>query len=196
MKTIAILGDGDLIFSYTLSTTLQTLLPEFKFKLLCSTYDSKLELLTKYPECKSILTKLSKVSHTSVVHSVDATKCLNGLLTLAEVYAFTDIIFNFPHLAVENAVLHKSLIAHVIYQCKAILSDHGILYITLAEAQAIRWCLSEVVERNDCYIFESIEFNPYTDWGSTYNIKRHHTAQSFVKRVGKCVCYCIKKKLQ
>ena len=187
------LGDGDFSFSKALLLGLSSF-PDYSACLFVLTsFDSEAELVEKYPETRGFLKSFSKQSNVIVRHGIDATKSLDHLLQDVTVEFFTDIIFNFPHLAVENAKLHSCLLGHVVYRSKQVLHSDGTLYISLAEAQAERWRLHDMVELNSCRIHEQLKFDVYHDWGGLYNIKRHHNAQSFVKRVGACACYCIKR---
>ena len=114
---------------------------------------------------------------------------------------FTDIIFNFPHLAIENAMLHSSLLAHTIYQSKCILTNitnnntdsiNGMIYISLAVAQGVRWRIHKMAEMNQAKVVCQLPFSGETQEDFPgYEIKRHHTGASFIRRVGSCTCYCI-----
>lgn len=212
---VLILGDGNLSFSASMMSILSKS-ADFvsRYRILVTTYDTLEELLLKYPDCAGILRQLERYSsNVTVKHSVDATTDLRPLLTEFGVQDFTDIIFNFPHLAVENAVLHSSLLGHFLHHARAVLptepaapcphaaadvtpevdrAAHGTIYIALANAQADRWRLPAMVERNQLELHQALPFDVHRDLAG-YQIKRHHNASSFVRRVGDCSCFCIKR---
>jgi len=193
MKRILVLGDGDFSFSATLITALFKL-PDFKsFSFVVTSFDDHDEVCSKYSETNSILMGFSKFDNVVVKHGVDATVSLAELLTAGKVSDFTDIIFNFPHLGVENAKLHSSLISHFLHHARQVLHTDGVVYLSLAFAQAERWGLETAVAAANFTSFDTAAFDLHNSWGSTYNIKRHHNGQSFVRRIGKCACFCFRR---
>lgn len=217
VRNVLILGDGNLSFSVSMIKALSRLKTFDKnVKLLVTTYDSFEDLQRKYPNCPGYIKYLSKFHNVTVKHSVDATTSLEKLVLIdtgisnsngsnvevtsnSNIRRFTDIIFNFPHLAIENATLHSSLLAHTIHQSMKVLSSttlndpvNGMIYISLAIAQGIRWKIQKMAELNHASIVCQIPFNGENqDSFPGYEIKRHHTGASFIRRVGNCVCYCI-----
>lgn len=193
MKRILVLGDGDFSFSSTLISTLSKLPKFHTFSFLITSFDASEVLVSKYTETNAILRSFAKLNNVSVKHGVDATVSMKELLQFAHVADFTDIIFNFPHLGTENAKLHSSLLSHFMHHARQVVSPTGIVYISLAFAQAERWDLEKAATTAGFSSFDTVPFDLYNSWGSTYNIKRHHNGQSFVRRIGDCACFCWKR---
>lgn len=137
------IGDGNFSFSLSILTRLAAAKLTENISLTATSFDSRSELLSKYPESDHILNELKR-KHASVFHGIDATKVLStlqesrgddGLIT------FDEIIFNFPHLGVEDMRKHQSLLAHVIHSCKEVMSDTSFLSIALADSQNTQWQL-------------------------------------------------------
>ena len=193
MVRVLVLGDGDFSFSSTLLSTLRHI-PDFESSsFLVTSFDPYGEITGKYSESSSLLKDLSEFNNVTVRHDVDATVSMVNLLDDAGVSDFTDIVFNFPHLGLEDAKLHSRLLAHFLHHAKHVLHPCGTVYISLAVAQADRWGIGSVIRASGCVLSDTVPFDAYNSWGHTYNIKRHHNGQSFVRRVGECACYCIKR---
>jgi hypothetical protein len=193
MKRILVLGDGDFSFSATLIGALSELSDFKSFIFLITSFDDSGELVTKYSETDSILKRFAKLDNVTVKHGVDATVSMTELLNYAHVPDFTDVIFNFPHLGIENARLHSSLLSHFLHHARQVLSADGIVYVSLALAQAERWELEKSATSTGFRSCDTVAFDLHHSWGTTYNIKRHHNGQSFARRVGDCACFCFRK---
>ncbi len=77
-----------------------------------------------------------------VIHSVDATKSMEYLLSdEKEEGHFDSIIFNFPHIGIENSTIHSSFLGHLLYEIKRILKDDGVFELSLADEQPENWKL-------------------------------------------------------
>jgi hypothetical protein len=156
---ILILGDGNCSFGRALENRLE--FSSLTYDLLnITTFDSQEQLLTKYPETRSILQNFRKNQKIQMKHSVDATKSLRFLLsqdilpsppeTHKTMGVLQDqqhqdrydyVIFNFPHIGIENSQIHSSMIGHILCQVKEILNDNGVFYLSLADEQPKHWKL-------------------------------------------------------
>eukprot|EP01126_Amoeba_proteus_P058319 TRINITY_DN7513_c0_g1_i1.p1 TRINITY_DN7513_c0_g1~~TRINITY_DN7513_c0_g1_i1.p1 ORF type:complete len:108 (+),score=13.20 TRINITY_DN7513_c0_g1_i1:87-410(+) len=84
---ILVVGDGNFSFSLCLAGTLLS-----GNKLYCTSYDSRKELLLKYPECENTLQRLNELG-CHVQHSVDATQLRETLLVELPEGALLDVGF-------------------------------------------------------------------------------------------------------
>ena len=167
---------------------------QIEFELTATSYDSGENLKSKYPEVQGILKFLQKEVGVKILHGVDATRYLPVQLTNEDGScppAYQHVIFNFPHLGIEDASAHSCFIAHVMYRVKDIMDrNQSTLYITLAHQQEERWLLSDQAERNGFIKFEVIPFRR-GDW-PRYTTKRHHCGKSFHARVEGASHFCFK----
>lgn len=169
---ILILGDGNCSFSYSLLSRLveqsnecntgslgvkESNIKDKVHRYICSTFDSISTLTEKYRDSAHFLQKIQtlskkhnqKTSKTTgnalqvvVKHEIDASKDIISQLNLPEDYLFDIIVFNFPHLGIEDASTHASFLCHCIHQCKQTLkTNESVLYIALEQYQADRWKL-------------------------------------------------------
>ena len=140
------------------------------YEVMATCFDTKEEIVRKYPfsAVKSIsyLNALAKTGGgsprsslavlTNVAFEVNATSSLLSLCSKSAASGpshdktfFNHVIFNFPHLGVEDCNLHASLIAHIIFRAKEVLCPRdGRLYISLAKGQADRWNLRPSAARH------------------------------------------------
>jgi Domain of unknown function (DUF2431) len=115
MPGILLLGEGDFSFTLALLKLLRTSpqrrersetdLELHRWKVYSTSYDSEGEVVSKYPGSKNTLTTISKDDFVKgVYHSVDATRPLLPSLRLSieEANSIEHIIFNFPHLGIED----------------------------------------------------------------------------------------------
>jgi hypothetical protein len=51
------------------------------------------------------------------------------------------IIFNFPHLGIEDCSRHAPMMGHILYRVKEVLREDGVFYLTLADEQPRNWKL-------------------------------------------------------
>lgn len=183
MKKILLLGEGNFSFTRSLFTILSEL--KIEAQILATSYDTEAELIQKYPEflfIKSEIAKLSIKSQVNVqfLHSVNATNLNNN--THLKDLLFDEIIFNFPHLAMENLFIHRSFLSHFLFSSKCLLNENeGILSVALSETQCKNWMLKEIASNNNFKIIDEIpiilSYWPY------YELKRHHTGKSFQNRI-------------
>ena len=138
MQYILILGDGNFSFSKSLIHTLDKPGYNDKSHVVATSFDSKIEVLRKYPEAMSNFSSMKRARTSStVVHGVDATQSLSSVSSVTPIYNY--IIFNFPHLGVEDCNRHASMIGHILYRVKEVLADTGVFYLTLADEQPQNW---------------------------------------------------------
>eukprot|EP01038_Epipyxis_sp_PR26KG_P011818 gene11818-15816_t len=192
MANVMILGDGNFSFSLCLVKIIKQ--QQYMIKsLITSSFDSKDDILKKYPESIPILTSLAQNTEVEVVHDLDATRLHEHSRLMDQNTKFSDIIFNFPHLGVEDLHLHRSFLAHMMKSCLDYLASYSsVLCITLAEAQGIRWKIDAMAERNGLICIGKYPFN-HNLWPG-YEIKRHQNGKSFFTRVDGCVHYCYQRK--
>lgn len=85
-----------------------------KITLLATSFDSKEQVLTKYPETLSSMRELLKDADVGIQHDVDATSLGKSINVCGQHYS--DIIFNFPHLGREDCTAHSSMLAHIMHR--------------------------------------------------------------------------------
>lgn len=154
IKHVLLLGEGNFSFSLSLSKLLEeiSLTNGQIFKMYATSFDCREEVIRKYPESKSILYNLSSKGH--ILHNIDASQSLN--FNFEPSIKFDDVIFNFPHLGLEDLHLHSQLLAHILHRyiivsivdvifiycsVREVLSSTGIFHLTLAADQAQNWKL-------------------------------------------------------
>jgi hypothetical protein len=146
MVRILLLGEGNFTFTQDLA---ELLLKRSSLQSIVSTsFDSRSQLTEKYPTIEKTLRGLKSFDQIQIFHEIDATKCLKSQLMSSPCTTenFDHIIFNFPHLGYEDCKAHSSLIGHILYRVRGILSDsespsQASFYLTLAESQAQNWNL-------------------------------------------------------
>jgi hypothetical protein len=144
---ILVLGDGNYSYSRALEQSLEfrqlhSSSPSLSYDLLSLTsFDSKESLFDKYPESKSILQLLERNSRIQIHFSIDATQSLNSLVVDEQL--FDTVIFNFPHIGIENSQIHSSMIGHILHQVKGVMKEDGVFYLSLADDQPHNWKLYE-----------------------------------------------------
>jgi hypothetical protein len=113
MKSILILGDGNFSFTLSLHNLIRQSLSQYHIT--ATSYDSRDAILAKYHESYRILNILDSYKDGLVIcHGVDATQSL-ALQLQTNRTKFDEIIFNFPHLGVENCLLHSYLLGHTLH---------------------------------------------------------------------------------
>jgi hypothetical protein len=158
--TTLICGDGNFSFSLALSKMTNE-------AIWATSYDSLPELLAKYPEFAAIRSQLKVV-----YHGIDA--CQLPFRNM------DTIIWNHPHLGVEDFKLHQRLLAHFFYSCTQALSPTGIVHVTLVDGQDLKWEVIQQANRHNlflqsCQLFDESRFDGYIP-------KRNKTPKSFKNR--------------
>ncbi|CAM9133729.1 unnamed protein product [Ectocarpus sp. 4 AP-2014] len=129
---ILILGDGNFSFSLALANGLllpptphlqpspQARLQQQAFEIVATSFDGRLDLLSKYVEAPGIVAALRSLGVT-VLHNVDATALDSRVLqvspsdrrrTQLQQQQFEHVIFNHPHTGTEDMRRHRSFLGH------------------------------------------------------------------------------------
>ena len=200
---ILLLGEGNFTFASALLNVLNSDRNIIYQKITSTSYDSRNELEQKYQDIKSILKKICSYDRVLIMHNIDASKSLSDQLSSVENdsndsieardFTYDHIIFNFPHLGIEDAMRHSCLLAHFLDSVKSIINESSIVYITLTKRQCDRWKLNEMSTRNNFIVSQEVSFIAAA-WPN-YESKRHHRGQSFRTRIfadDECVTYCLR----
>lgn len=186
MSTILCLGEGNFSFARALSQLLCSSSPNDEntiinvSNLVVTSYDSYDDLVSKYSDINSILSSLKKDSRVLIRHSIDASMPLANQLDMPS-HEFDHIIFNFPHLGIENAVAHSSLLGHFFASAKLSMNSSSIIYLTLTTNQFARWRGAEMASRNGLQLISRLKLQE--DVWIGYECKRHHVGKSFRTRI-------------
>ena len=117
---ILFLGEGDFSFTHAFLCRLTDVKQDNVFDVVSTSYYSAMEVLTKYPHAKKTLGTFAKNTdrRIRICHDIDATKSLVTQLSLCPTptEAIDHVVFNFPHLGVEDCKSHSSLVAHIFYR--------------------------------------------------------------------------------
>ena len=193
---ILLLGEGDFSFSFVLEKYMGISKGISKPRIVSSSFDSEEEVAKKYKDAEAWLSKWKDGDGSvKTLHGIDATKdLLSQLGPAAADCKFSSVIFNFPHLGVEDAKLHGAMIAHVMMRARELLlgkggaGGRGFFILALADAQAERWKANDMATRNNMPLVKQFAFRP-NDWPG-YKIRRHINGKSFEKRVQLCSFFC------
>ena len=105
---VLLLGEGN--FSFAQAYAVQH--PESE--IFATSFDSEIDVRTKYPEALSCLEALSRHDHASLHYGIDAT-ALSGTDFGLE---FDLILFNHPHSGSEHLQRHQSLLSHFFHSAR------------------------------------------------------------------------------
>lgn len=193
MLSILTLGDGDFTFSLDLarhlasstSTSVNSLTPSIHVT--ATGIDSLKELTSKYRDAGFVLKSLCSIDEVKVdiVHGVNAV----ALKRYDSVTAADHVIFNHPHLATEDGMLHARFLSHLFWSVDRLwLDSGGRFHLTLAAGQFERWHCLDAAERQGFELLDRSVFGPPTlgsDIKSYYEFRRHQTGKSFMGRRAK-----------
>jgi len=163
---VLLLGEGDFSFAAALARLPPTEsaavvgLPEnsmSEISLTASSLDSEAEVLATYPEAR--LNLMVAGERCRILHGVDALR-VEGV--------WDAVVWNHPHLGVEDAQAHKCLLTHFLNGCPAPL-----VVIRLLAGQAERWGLAGI---QGWYVSGGFKFPGLPG----YRLKRNLSAKSFV----------------
>ncbi|KAK3281960.1 hypothetical protein CYMTET_10279 [Cymbomonas tetramitiformis] len=186
------LGEGDFTFSlsfvskYLELAQVNRALP--KLDILATSFDGSTDVVKKYIEGKRILRALRQQScahvFTAVLHNIDATQLSPTTLEIDGKGLFDLIVFQFPHLGIEDAKRHSYLLGHLFHSCSQgdILARGGRIYISLVEGQAERWELEAQAARNKLRVEGTLELRE--DAWPGYHVRRHQ-GHSFRSKSGR-----------
>lgn len=134
-ERVLLLGEGNFSFAASLVS-----LAVSSLRLHCTSFDSLSALKERYPEVSHFLRVLAAKEGVVLEHGIDAT----ALHRHYPGHSFDQVVFNFPHLGVEDCRLHSSLLAHLLHSSRAVLRPGGSVHISLSSDQSSRWRLFEV----------------------------------------------------
>ncbi|ETO23897.1 hypothetical protein RFI_13262 [Reticulomyxa filosa] len=196
-KKVLLLGDGDFTFTLALYNKIskrRSDLPllaswwasedEVSVEITPTCFDTKEEVLSKYSNFETTCKQLSKVKSkrvklAEIQYGVDAT-------TIHETHKnekWDLIIFNNPHLGVENKKRNGGLCMHILYsslQCTE--KSGGQIWITLVKEQLEQWQILQTASntsmlKTDLRYLGSFSFLD-TFWPG-YTCRRHQSGKSF-----------------
>ncbi|EGD73634.1 hypothetical protein PTSG_05342 [Salpingoeca rosetta] len=188
-RVVLILGDGNFSFSLSLADALwgrciskpaadaffstNTFDISDDLYILATSFDQREELLDKYPETAGILERLQRFSHVQVLHGINAWQIQDQLPGVQ----FDAIVWNHPHLGVEDFRLHKFLMAHFFHSAEQCLAPNGFVSVSLVQGQAERWDITPQALKSGLHVSKHAAFDPCAWYG--YQTKRNRTGQSF-----------------
>lgn len=170
-----------------------------------TSFDTRLELHSKYPESKEILKELEDTSNfkyhlnLKLLHGINAWE-LHSHFSEAEKdvlneisneimidrtprneekleSSFDTIIWNHPHLGTENFKLHRFLMAHFFDSVSRVLRIGGQVCLTLVQGQDLRWSIVTEAKRRGFELVEVCYFDETLFPG--YVVKRNKHGGSF-----------------
>ncbi|CAM9377103.1 unnamed protein product [Choristocarpus tenellus] len=195
---IITLGDGNFSFSVALARFLlqqrdaspqseeggergeATLSNSRRVTIVATSFDSREELLRKYPESYGITCRLKEMG-VLVLHEIDATALGDGD-NIVDGGLFHHIIFNHPHTGTEDMRRHISLLGHFFHAARrtSVLCAGGVVHVTLAGDQPDRWRIREQANRHG---FALLSRHPFPSTRlEGFMTKRHQTGHSFQRR--------------
>lgn len=203
---LLILGDGDFTFSLDLARFIlqsSTFLCEKSIKLACTGVDSLKDLSEKYrntPFIQSRLHKLNNQTHPkdeskslyiSVRHEINAIVPLDDNSINETGLRGHHVVFNHPHLGVEDAKLHARFLHHLFESVSRVWlsrrreEDRWIpsFQLTLAKDQCSRWNCLETAARQGFRLVQRNDFLPPPVEDPYYECRRHQSGKSFNSRV-------------
>ena len=175
-------------------------LPARSLDLVCSVYDSSVELAVKYPEAGEQRVEELRRRGAEVLFNVDATaldasihserarqrlqRCGEraGESEEASVQPLFDVIvFHHPHSGREDAAYHRRLLSHFFHSAASVVHCSSLVLLSLCDRQPWQWQLAESAERHGWRICDmggwEAEMEQWTALG--YESKRHHTGRQF-----------------
>ena len=165
-------GDGNLSFSLSLCHILRAIVPQSSMmNFVATTFDDKASLCIKYPESEKIITKLLE-------KGVEIHHQINAVALPPRIGSFSIIVFNHPHLGIEDAACHRILLAHFFHSCLSHLRSGSQVFVSLVEGQPERWKLVEEASRAGFALVRTLLMD--ASMFPEYEIKRTHSGRSFV----------------
>lgn len=139
---ILIVGDGNLSFSLSLCRLYKARSPlvfqhfgiplSSNLNIIATTFDSHQQLLEKYAETKDIIFNLQTFKFLQLVHEINAMELHSSFNE-----KFDFVVWNHPHLHIEDFKLHGVLLAHFFDSVSRVLTRQGqvvLRYFLLTES--------------------------------------------------------------
>ena len=205
-KSILIFGDGDFSYSYDLARSLKRSenAERIHVHLVATGLDTYDELIAKYKDAPFLLKQLKKCSDSKL--SIEVQHGINALVEDSPSRALRPtsadmVVFNHPHIAQENAILHAQFLSHFFYSARNYWlankdGTDGILYLTLVVGQWERWGGPSAAARHGLIL---VHRSPCVDipLDATdvryYQLRRHQTGKSFAARRTASEVFCLRK---
>merc|ERR1711971_819677 len=106
---------------------------------------------------------------------------MGDLSTFHQRDKFNLIIFNHPHLGIEDVKRNASLVMHVLGECHKIISKGSQIWITLLEHQWQIWDIARRLKTSGLELALSGSFSFFDGYYPGYTTKRHQSGRSFRK---------------
>lgn len=184
MTVFLTLGDGDFSYSLDLVRYL-TKNSTVANHVVVTGIDSLNDMQKKYKDCDFLLRQLRSAQNDNLTvdirHEIDAVSSNDTPPTQADV-----VIFNHPHLGIEDASRHGRFLHHFLSECnKSWLTPAGgggTVHLTLAVGQWERWNGHQAASRQGFVLKHRLAFLPPPVEDAKYQNRRHQTGKSFKKR--------------
>jgi hypothetical protein len=184
MTVFLTLGDGDFSYSLDLVRYL-TKKSTTANHVVVTGIDSLNDMQTKYKDCDFLLRQLRSAQHDKLTidirHEIDAVSSHDTTLIQADV-----VIFNHPHLGIEDASRHARFLHHFLSECNkswlATAGGGGTVQLTLAVGQWERWKGHQAASRQGFVLKHRLAFFAPPVEDAKYQNRRHQTGKSFNKR--------------
>lgn len=187
---ILLLGEGDFTFTLDLLSymtddqTSDLWSNQRQVRIASSGFDSFSDLNKKYADISSTIRGIrvfcNEVTDVDVYHGINAVDDLNRAFSKSRL-----VIFNHPHLGVEDSRLHALFLSHLFYSVKSVLSEDGHFCLTLAAGQYERWDCLEAAHRHNFKLCDRRRFRPPPGTSKQkryYTFRRHQNGKSFHTR--------------
>ena len=179
----------------------------------CTGVDTLEDVNSKYKDADFILKNLRAINKTSegrvqtkLLHGVNAVQTTTREINNSKNYNssslqhFDHVLFNHPHLGIEDAKLHKRFLLHFFHAANhRWLKPHGgLLHLTLVRGQCERWDCSRGAERHGLVLLRRGKFCPppppprshlvansrkHDNREKTYyQLRRHQSGKSFANK--------------
>jgi 25S rRNA (uracil2634-N3)-methyltransferase len=150
---LLIVGDGDFSFAAALLRLVQ---PE---QITASSYDSKQQVLSKYPSSQFKLHALEKAG-AKILHGIDGRNLEKYFEKKAETDSFNVIIWNFPHSGQQRVHVNRVLLREFFASCSKVIESQGQVVVTLKKGSPYdHWNIEEQASLVDLTLKKSIPFD-------------------------------------
>lgn len=190
------LGDGDFTYSLDLAQYLRKQLSlqanggngrrSDEIEVVATGIDAYAELIGKYRDTPFILEQIQKQQEDSVQLAISVLHGINALNPNEDnlTSAANHVIFNHPHLGVEDARLHSRFLLHLFHSITNfwLKRDDGSFHLTLVKGQFERWGCDEAARKYGMTLVHFGVLEPPPTDKSKYHYRRHQTGKSFATR--------------